>query len=57
MHFLTTQRILKNALTDEARHTVLRKSLTRYRSELLDDEGCQLLLGRIRLIRRQLRLA
>ena len=56
MHFMATQRILKNALTDEAKRTVLRESLTRYRSELMDNEERQLLLDRIKRIRRQLRL-
>ena len=49
-------RILRNAVRDEFRRTILRESLTRYRNELMDDEERMLLLDRIRRIRRQLRL-
>src|SRR3712207_8307882 len=42
--------------TDEARRTVLREAVERYRNELMDDEERQLLLDRIKRIRRQLRL-
>ncbi len=49
-------RILRRAVSDEAKRTVLRESLARYRNELMDDEERMLLLVRIRRIRRQLRL-
>jgi len=49
-------RILRRALSDETKRTVLRESLARYRNELMDDEKRMLLLDRIRRIRRQLRL-
>jgi len=42
---------------DERRRTILREAETRYQNELLDDEERQLLLDRIKRIRRQLRLA
>jgi hypothetical protein len=57
MHFMATQRILKNALTDEAKRTVLRESLTRYRNELMNDEERQLLLDRVGRLRCQLKIA
>ncbi len=49
--------LLKNSLTDEARRTVLREVVERYRNKLMDDEERMLLLDRIKRIRRQLRLA
>jgi hypothetical protein len=49
-------RILRRALSDEAKRTILRESLACYRNELMDDEERMLLLDRIRRIRRQLRL-
>jgi len=51
------KRILKNATRDEVRRTILRECITRYRNELMGDEERQLLLDRIKHIRRQLRLA
>jgi hypothetical protein len=39
---------------DERRRTILREAEDRYRSELLDDEERQLLLDRIRRLRRAL---
>ena len=48
------RRILRRALSDEARRTILRESLTRYRNELMDDEERQLLLDRIRRLSREL---
>jgi len=56
MHFMAKDRIARNALPDEAKRTILRESLARYRYELMDDEERILLLDRIRRIRRQLRL-
>ena len=53
---MSNRRILQNALPDEARRTILRESLTRYRNELVGDEERMLLLDRIRRLRRQLRL-
>ena len=44
-------------LDDEAKRTILRETLTRYRNELMDDEERQLLLDRIKRLQRQLRLA
>jgi len=49
-------RILRNAVSDEVRRTVLRESLIRYRNALLGDDGRQLLLDRIRRLRRALGL-
>ena len=49
--------VLKTALTDEVKRTILRESLDRYRNELLGDEERMLLLDRIKRLRRQLRLA
>ena len=49
-------RILRRALPDEVRRTVLRESLARYRNELMDDEERMLLLDRIRRIRKHLKL-
>jgi hypothetical protein len=54
---LTKKSLPKNALPDEVRRTILRESLARFRNELVDDEERQLLLDRIRRLRRQLRLA
>ena len=51
---MSTRRIQENALNDEAKRTILRESLTRYRNELMDDEERQLLLDRIRRLRRTL---
>ena len=48
--------VLENSLSDEARRTVLREAEERYRRELADDEERQLLLDRIRRLRRQLGL-
>jgi len=46
--------VLKTALTDEVKRTILRESLTRYRNELLGDEKRQLLQDCIRRLRRAL---
>jgi hypothetical protein len=45
-------RILRGAVRDEVRHTILREAEARYRNELLDDEERQLLLDRIKRLRR-----
>ena len=39
---------------DERRRTILREAETRYQNELLDDEERQLLLDRIKRLRRRL---
>jgi hypothetical protein len=49
--------VLQDAVPNEVVRTVLREAVTRYRNELLDDEERQLLLDRIRRLRRQLKLA
>ena len=51
---MDNRRILRPGLSDEARRTILRESLARYRNELLDDEERMLLLDRIRRLRRTL---
>jgi hypothetical protein len=47
-------RILRGAVRDEVKRTVLREAEHRYRHELLDDEERQLLLDRIKRLRRTL---
>ena len=49
---MTTSSVLR----DEVLRVILREALDRYRNELMDDEERQLLLDRIKRIRRQLRL-
>ena len=51
---MATRRILQNAVSDEVWRTTLRWAESRYRNELLDDEERQLLLDRIRRLRRTL---
>ena len=51
---MAEQRILRQGLRDEARRTVLREAEHRYRNELMDDEERQLLLDRIRRLRKAL---
>jgi len=53
---MDNKRILRRAVSKEAKRTILRESVARYRNELTDDEERMLLLDRIRRIRRQLRL-
>lgn len=53
---MATTSVLKNALPDEVKRTILRESEARYRHELLPDEERMLLLDRIRRLRRQLKL-
>ena len=50
-------RILRRALSDEAKRTILRESLAPYHNELMDDEERMLLLDRIKRLRKQLGLA
>jgi hypothetical protein len=47
--------VLQDAVPNEVRRTVLREAEDRYRNELMSDEERQLLLDRIRRIRRQLK--
>jgi hypothetical protein len=47
-------RILRGAVRDEVRRAVLREAEARYRNELIDDEERQLLLDRIRRLRKAL---
>jgi hypothetical protein len=51
---MATNRILRGAVRDEARRTILREAEHRYRNELMDDEERQLLLDRIKRLRRTL---
>jgi len=53
---MAKERILQNAVSDEARRTVLRVAESRYRNELMDDEERMLLLDRIKRLQRRLRL-
>jgi hypothetical protein len=48
--------LLRNAVRDETRRTILREALSRYRSELLDTEERLELEDRIRKLRRRLGL-
>ncbi len=50
---MASHRILdRGAVRDEVRRTILREAEHRYRNELMDDEERQLLLDRIRRMRR-----
>ena len=51
---MAKERILQSAVSNEVRRRILRESLNRYRNELMDDEERQLLLDRIRRLRRTL---
>jgi hypothetical protein len=51
---MDNRRIPCRAVSDEAKRTVLRESLTSYRNELMDDEERQFLWDRIRRLRRAL---
>jgi len=53
---MSNTRIQRRALSDEAKRTILRESLNRYRNELLGDEERQLLQDRIGRLRRTLKL-
>jgi hypothetical protein len=46
--------VLQDAVPNEVLRTILREALDRYRNELLDDKERQLLLDRIRRLRRSL---
>jgi hypothetical protein len=48
---MATQRILRRALRDEVKRTVLREATQRFNHELMDDEERLLLLDRIKLKR------
>ena len=54
MSFMARHRILRGAVRDEVRRTILREAEARYRNELMDDEERQLLLDRIRRLRKAL---
>jgi len=54
---MARQSLLENTLTDEARRAALREATRRFNNEILDDEERQLLLDRIKRLRRQLGLA
>ena len=51
---VSSTRILRQGLRDETRRTILREAEARYRNELLEDEERQLLLDRIRRLRKAL---
>jgi len=46
-------RILRGAVRDEVKRTILREAEARYRNELMDDEERMLLLDRIKRLRRR----
>ncbi len=54
---MDTTRILENAERDEARRTILREAIDRFRHELMDDEERLLLADRIKRLRIRLALA
>ncbi|MDQ3923927.1 MAG: hypothetical protein M3309_08385 [Actinomycetota bacterium] len=49
---MAAHRILRQGLRDEVKRTVLREAEHRYRNELMDDEERQLLLDRIKRLRK-----
>jgi hypothetical protein len=49
---MATHSILRQGLRDEVKRTILREAQARYRHELMDDEERQLLLDRIKRLRR-----
>ena len=51
---MAEHRILRQSLRDEARRTILREATQRFNHELLEDEERQLLLDRIRRLRKAL---
>ncbi len=51
---MAEQKILRGALRDEVKRTVLREAQERYLHELLEDEERMLLLDRIRRLRKAL---
>jgi hypothetical protein len=51
---MARHRILdRGAVRDEVKRTILREAEARYRHELMDDEGRQVLRDRIKRLRRQ----
>ncbi len=54
---MSNHRVLRGAVRDEVKRTVLREAESRYLHELMDDEERQLLLDRIKRLRRELGLA
>jgi hypothetical protein len=54
MSFMARHRILRGAVRDEVKRTILREATQRFNHELLDDEERQLLLDRIKRLRRTL---
>jgi hypothetical protein len=52
MTFMAEHRILRQETKREIKRTILREAEHRYRNELLDDEERQLLLDRIKRLRR-----
>jgi hypothetical protein len=50
---MVRHRILRKAIRDEVRRTVLREAEERYRNELLEVEERMLLLDRVRKLRRE----
>ena len=58
MCFMARHRILQNALPLEVKRTVLREAEERFLHEIMEsDEERQMLLDRIKRIRRQLKIA
>jgi hypothetical protein len=53
---MDTKRILRGAVRDETKRTVLREAQERYLRELLGDEERQILRDRVLRLRRELRL-
>jgi hypothetical protein len=51
---MASHRILRGAVRDEVKRTILREAEHRYRNELMDDEERQLLLDRVLKLRREL---
>ena len=51
---VSIKRILDRGLRDEVKRTVLREATQRFNHELMDDEERQLLLDRIRRLRKAL---
>ena len=51
---MAKEMILQNAVSNEVRRTVLREAEDRYHNELMNDEERQLLLERIKRLRRTL---
>ena len=52
--FMARHRILRGAVRDEVRRTILREAEACYRNELLNDEERLLLLDRIKRLRREM---